>query len=123
MKNWNPSTSQPGSINVLAVQFVPQFVPLDLSAADTASCLHELTSAPEADDQWTNLAAEIAALAVGKGVRKIEGDQQTRTVSFLEHPLVPGCERKVTFCCASGSNEERAEGCCNKKRLVLVLER
>ena len=91
-------------------QFVQQFVPLDLSAADTAGYLHDLTTAPEADGQWTNLAAEIAALAAGKGVRKIEGDQRTRAVFFFEHPLLPGCDREVTFCCAPGSNEWRAEG-------------
>ena len=90
--------------------FVEQFVPLDLSAADRAAYGHDLTTAPEADGQWTNLAAEIAALSAGQGVRRIEGDQQTRAVFFFEHPLLPGCDREVTFVCAPGSVEWRAEG-------------
>ena len=91
-------------------RFVEQFVPLDLSAADTAAYLHDLTVAPEAASQWANLAAEIAVLAAGKGVQKIEGDQTTRAVFFFEHPLLRGCDREVTFVCAPGSNEWRAEG-------------
>jgi len=88
--------------------YVHQFVPLDLSPADTDGYLKDLTTAPEADGQWTNLAAEIAALAAGKGVRKIEGDQQTRAVFYFEHPLLPGYDREVTFVCSVG--EWRAEG-------------
>ena len=91
-------------------QFVQQFVPLDLSAADTEGYLQDLTTAPEANGQWTNLVAEIAAITAGRGVTKIEGDQTTRTVFFFEHPLLPGCDREVTFCCAPGSSEWRAEG-------------
>lgn len=90
--------------------FVQEFVPLDLSAADTAAYLQDLTTAPEADSQWANLAAEISALAAGKGVKQIQGDQQTRTVFFFEHPLLPGCDREVTFVCCEGKNEWRAEG-------------
>jgi hypothetical protein len=90
--------------------FVSQFVPLDLTPQDTQGYLQDLTTAPEAEGQWANLASEIAVLAAGKGVTKIEGDQQTRAVFFFEHPLLPGCDREVTFVCAPGSNEWRAEG-------------
>lgn len=92
-------------------EFVKQFVPLDLSEADAASYLQDLTTAPEAQGQWANLASEIAALAAGKGVTKIEGDQQTRAVFYFEHPLLKGCDREVTFVCAApGISEWRAEG-------------
>lgn len=93
--------------------FVQQFVPLDLSPADTARYLEDLTTAPEAEGQWTNLASEIAALAAGQGVTKIEGDQQTRAVFYFEHPLLKGCDREVTFTgtvMANGTTEWRAEG-------------
>uniref|UniRef100_A0A7S3P2B5 Uncharacterized protein n=1 Tax=Amphora coffeiformis TaxID=265554 RepID=A0A7S3P2B5_9STRA len=90
--------------------FVRQFVPLDLSDADAAGYLQDLTTAPEADGQWTNLASEIAALAAGRGVTNIEGDQQTRTVFYFEHPLLPGCDREVTFVRGSPEGEWRAEG-------------
>lgn len=91
-------------------KFVEQFIPLDLSPSDTAGYLEDLTTAPEAEGQWVNLASEIAAIAAGKGVKKIEGDQQTRAVFFFEHPLLPGCDREVTFVVAPGSAEWRAEG-------------
>jgi hypothetical protein len=90
--------------------FVSQFVPLDLSQADAAAYLQDLTTAQEADSQWDNLASEIAILAAGKGVSKIEGDQVTRAVFFFEHPLLPGCDREVTFVCAPGTTEWRADG-------------
>lgn len=90
--------------------FVSQFVPLDLSQADAAAYLQDLTTASEAEGQWSNLASEIAAIAAGKGVKSIQGDQQTRTVFFFEHPLLPGCDREVTFVCSPGSQEWRAEG-------------
>ena len=90
--------------------FVQQFVPLDLSPADTNAYLQDLTTAPEAEGQWANLASEIAVLAAGKGVRSIEGDQETRAVFYFEHPLLPGCDREVTFVCAPGASEWRAEG-------------
>ena len=90
--------------------FVSQFVPLDLSPADTAGYLQDLTTAPEAEGQWTNLASEIATLSAGKGVTKIEGDQVTRAVFFFEHPLLPGCDREVTFVCDPATKEWRADG-------------
>jgi len=94
--------------------FVEQFVPLDLPSSDRASYLQDLTTAPEAEGQWTNLVAEIAAITSGRGVNKIEGDQQTRAVFFFGHPLLPGCDREVTFVCAvnpnTGRPEWRAEG-------------
>lgn len=90
--------------------FVSQFVPMDLSPQDTQGYLEDLTAAPEAEGQWANLASEIAAIASGKGVAKIEGDQQTRAVFFFEHPLLPGCDREVTFVRDPASKEWRAEG-------------
>ena len=42
--------------------FVHQFVPLDLSPQDTNAYLQDLTTAPEAEGQWRNLIAEIAAI-------------------------------------------------------------
>jgi hypothetical protein len=90
--------------------FVSQFVPLDLVQVDAEAYLQDLTTAPEADGQWTNLASEIAALAAGKGVSKIEGDQITRAIFYFEHPLLPGCDREVTFVRAPGSTEWRADG-------------
>mmetsp|Transcript_24607 Transcript_24607/g.57777 ORF Transcript_24607/g.57777 Transcript_24607/m.57777 type:complete len:178 (+) Transcript_24607:109-642(+) len=88
--------------------FVREFVPLDLSAADTKAYLEDLTTAPEAEGQWTNLIAEIAAIRCGKGVDKIEGDQVTNAVFYFEHPLLTKCDREVAFCCKGG--EWRAEG-------------
>ena len=88
--------------------FVSQFVPLDLSAGDAAAYLQDLTTAPEADGQWTNLIAEIAAIRCGRGVDRIEGDQITRAVFHFEHPLLAKCDREVGFVCVGG--EWRAEG-------------
>jgi len=88
--------------------FVHQFVPLDLSSADTLAYLQDLTNAPEADGQWRNLTSEIAAIAAGRGVHKIEGDQKSNAVFFFTHPLFPDCDREVSFICSGG--EWRAEG-------------
>lgn len=88
--------------------FVSQFVPIELSPEDSDGYLADLTTAEEADGQWKNLESEIAALASGKGVRKIEGDQATNAVFFFEHPLLKGCDREVSFVCVEG--EWRAEG-------------
>ena len=88
--------------------FVANFVPLDLSKEDTRGYLEDLTNAPEADGQWTNLVAEIAAIAQGKGVNKIEGDEVTNATFYFEHPILKGCDREVTFICSDG--EWRAEG-------------
>jgi len=88
--------------------FVAQFVPLDLSKEDAEGYLQDLTSAPEADGQWANLASEITAIAQGKGVNKIEGDQIHNAIFFFEHPLLQGCDREVSFIRVNG--EWRAEG-------------
>lgn len=88
--------------------FVSQFVPLDLSEQDASAYLADLTTHPEAEGQWTNLASEIAAIAAGKGVTKIEGDQKSSAIFFFEHPLLAGCDREVSFVCTAG--EWRAEG-------------
>ena len=88
--------------------FVSQFVPLDLSPADMAAYLEDLSTAPEAEGQWTNLAAEIIAIANGKGLRNIEGDQLQNAIFFFEHPILTGCDREVSFVCTGG--EWRAEG-------------
>lgn len=88
--------------------FVEQFVPLDLSKQDAFAYLQDLTIAPEAEGQWTNLISEIAAIRSGKGVNKIEGDQISRAVFFFSHPLLEKCDREVAFCCVRG--EWRAEG-------------
>mmetsp|Transcript_17796 Transcript_17796/g.38457 ORF Transcript_17796/g.38457 Transcript_17796/m.38457 type:complete len:170 (-) Transcript_17796:321-830(-) len=88
--------------------FVSQFVPVDLSAQDAAGYLQDLTTAPEAEGQWTNLAAEIVTISAGSGVQNIEGDQETNAVFFFEHPLLKGCDREVSFVCTNG--EWRAEG-------------
>mmetsp|Transcript_3349 Transcript_3349/g.7348 ORF Transcript_3349/g.7348 Transcript_3349/m.7348 type:complete len:174 (+) Transcript_3349:138-659(+) len=88
--------------------FVREFVPLDLSAADANGYLEDLTTAPEAEGQWKNLIAEIAAIRCGKGVDRIEGDQVTSAVFYFEHPLLAKCDREVAFCCRGG--EWRAEG-------------
>ena len=65
--------------------FVQEFVPLDLSVADTNSYQQDLTTAPEAEGQWRNLVAEIAAIRSGKGVDRIEGDQETRATLYFRH--------------------------------------
>ena len=88
--------------------FVREFVPLDLSQADANAYLQDLSTAPEAEGQWRNLVAEIAAIRCGKGVARIEGDQITTAVFYFEHPLLPKCDREVAFCCKGG--EWRAEG-------------
>ena len=93
-------------------EFVNQFVPLDLSESDKMGYLQDLTQHPEADGQWNNLVAEIAAIRSGKGVDRIEGDQVTRAVFYFTHPLIPNCDRQVEFCCQThnGIQEWRAEG-------------
>jgi len=88
--------------------FVHQFVPLDLTPADTAAYLQDLTTAPEADGQWNNLISEIAAIAAGRGVNKIEGDQVTSAVFYFQNPVFQECDREVSFVCTNG--EWRAEG-------------
>jgi len=88
--------------------FVSQFVPLDLSAADAQAYLQELTTAPESETQWANLASEIAAISAGRGVDRIEGDQVTQAVFMFRHPLLENCDREVSFVCVDG--EWRAEG-------------
>lgn len=88
--------------------FVHQFVPLDLSPQDTNAYLQDLTTAPEAEGQWRNLIAEIAAIRCGKGVDRIEGDQVTSAIFYFEHPLLAKCDREVAFSCKGG--EWRAEG-------------
>lgn len=88
--------------------FVQQFVPPDLSPADTQHYLNDLTTAPEAESQWANLASEIAAIAAGRGVDRIEGDQKTRAIFYFQHPLIEKCDREVVFICKNG--EWRAEG-------------
>ena len=89
--------------------FVEQFVPLDLSLADAHAYLQDLSTAPEAEGQWQNLVAEIAAIRSGYGVDRIEGDQVTRACFFFRHPLLEKCDREVTFVC-HGNGEWRAEG-------------
>ena len=89
--------------------FVAQFVPLDVSPADAQGYLEDLTIAPEAEGQWRNLVAEIAAIRCGRGVDRIEGDQVNRAVVFyFKHPLLEACDREVGFVCNAG--EWRAEG-------------
>mmetsp|Transcript_15027 Transcript_15027/g.22184 ORF Transcript_15027/g.22184 Transcript_15027/m.22184 type:complete len:174 (-) Transcript_15027:313-834(-) len=90
--------------------FVKQFVPLDLSPNDTAAYLADLTTEEEAESQWTNLIAEIAAIAAGRGVDRIEGDQIERAVFYFKHPLYEACDREVSFVCSSPGGEWRAEG-------------
>jgi hypothetical protein len=69
--------------------------------------LADLTTGDEADGQWANLAAEIEAVAEGKA-SSIEGDQITKAVFFLAHPLIANCDREMGFTCVDG--EWRAEG-------------
>ena len=88
--------------------FVSQFVPLDLSPSDSAAYLADLTTAPEAAGQWTNLAAEIVAICDGSGVDEIQGDQVKNAVFRFRHPVLEGCDREVSFVCVGG--EWRAEG-------------
>lgn len=88
--------------------FVAQFVPLDVSPADAQGYLEDLTIAPEAEGQWRNLVAEIAAIRCGRGVDRIEGDQVNRAVFYFKHPLLEACDREVGFVCNAG--EWRAEG-------------
>eukprot|EP00560_Eucampia_antarctica_P007719 CAMPEP_0197827660 /NCGR_PEP_ID=MMETSP1437-20131217/4395_1 /TAXON_ID=49252 ORGANISM="Eucampia antarctica, Strain CCMP1452" /NCGR_SAMPLE_ID=MMETSP1437 /ASSEMBLY_ACC=CAM_ASM_001096 /LENGTH=156 /DNA_ID=CAMNT_0043428597 /DNA_START=57 /DNA_END=530 /DNA_ORIENTATION=+ len=88
--------------------FVSQFVPLDLSSEDKSAFLQDLTAASEAKGQWKNLVAEIVAIAAGRGVQKIEGDQESIATFFFEHPNFKGCDREVGFTCIGG--EWRAEG-------------
>jgi hypothetical protein len=89
-------------------EFVNQFVPLDLTPAEVAGCLADLTTEAEADGQWNTLTAEIAAITAGSKVNKIEGDQVSNAVFYFQHPLFEGCDREVAFRCIDG--EWRAEG-------------
>jgi hypothetical protein len=96
------------AINNNRSEFVAQFVPLDLSKQDADAYLQELTTAPEAEGTWRNLASEIGALAGGIGVTKIEGDQVTKAIFYFSHPILQGCNREVSFLCID--REWRAEG-------------
>lgn len=88
--------------------FVSQFVPLDLTKEEKSGFLRDLTEASEAEGQWQNLVAEITAIAAGKGVKKIEGDQESTATFFFEHPNFEGCDREVSFTCIGG--DWRADG-------------
>ncbi len=88
-------------------EFVSQFVPLDLTPPETAGYLDDLTTAAEADGQWNNLIAEIATIAAGRGVDKIEGDQVSNAVFYFQHPLYKGCDQEVAF--VRNNGEWRAE--------------
>lgn len=88
--------------------FVDRFVPLDLSPSDTAAYLKDLTTAPEAEGQWGHIRAEIVAIAAGRGVDKIGGDQVNDAVFYFQHPTLEGCDREVSFVCTDG--EWRADG-------------
>lgn len=92
--------------------FCQQFVPLDLPQADMQGYLEDLTVHPEANGQWNNLVAEIAAMRSGKGVDRIEGDQLHKAIFYFTHPLLQNCDREVAFLCTPSSNggEWRAEG-------------
>lgn len=90
--------------------FVKQFVPLDLSPSDTAAYLADLTTESEADSHWTNLIAEISAIAAGRGVDRIEGNQVERALFYFKHPLYEACDREVAFVRSSPGGEWRAEG-------------
>lgn len=89
-------------------EFVNQFVPLNLTPAESAGYLADLTTEAEADGQWNTLIAEIAAITAGRKVDKIEGDQVSNAVFYFQHPLFEGCDREVAFVCIDG--EWRAEG-------------
>eukprot|EP00615_Pteridomonas_danica_P002135 CAMPEP_0114359858 /NCGR_PEP_ID=MMETSP0101-20121206/23340_1 /TAXON_ID=38822 ORGANISM="Pteridomonas danica, Strain PT" /NCGR_SAMPLE_ID=MMETSP0101 /ASSEMBLY_ACC=CAM_ASM_000211 /LENGTH=112 /DNA_ID=CAMNT_0001503627 /DNA_START=262 /DNA_END=600 /DNA_ORIENTATION=+ len=89
--------------------FVKAFVPLDLTEEDALGYLSDLTDGAEAEGQWTNLIAEIKAIALGIGVTKIEGDQVSQAIFFFQHPLLHNCDREVSFICGVGG-EWRAEG-------------
>ena len=88
--------------------FVRNFVPLDLPPEDAVGYLQDLTTAPEAEGQWRNLIAEIAAIRSGLGVDRIEGDQVNRATFYFAHPLLEKCDREVSFVCVGG--EWRADG-------------
>lgn len=106
--------------------FVTHFVPLDLSVADTEAYLDTLLEISRSaargdgmeednnnnaggDEEWRNVAAEMVALATGRGVTRLGGDQIHRTVFYFCHPLLAQCDREVTFVCSS-DGEWRAEG-------------
>jgi hypothetical protein len=88
--------------------FVQNFVPLDLSQEEALGYLSDLSNGPEAEGQWTNLVAELQAIATGTNVKKIGGDQVNQAIFYFEHPLLAGCDREVSFICVGG--EWRAEG-------------
>ena len=50
---------------------------------------------------------QIASLATGEGVKKIEGDQASQAIFSFEGGI-DGCDREVAFTCVNG--EWRAEG-------------
>merc|ERR1712216_820138 len=84
-------------LNALARQgnreaFVRAFVPLDLTEEDLQGFLEDLQTEPE---QWTNLKAEIDAIASGTNVTKIQGDQVKKATYFFRHPLIELCDREV----------------------------
>jgi|AntAceMinimDraft_5_1070358.scaffolds.fasta_scaffold36477_2 hypothetical protein len=90
--------------------FVQVFVPLDLTPAEAASYLHDLTEGTEeSEHQWAFLAAEIGAIASGAGVEQIKGNQVSEATFYFAHPLMEGCDREVVFVC-NGNGDWRAQG-------------
>lgn len=88
--------------------FLAVFVPIDLSAADTA--LYKAQLANNGGAEWANLVVEINAMREGALVVAIGGDQRTEALFTFTHPLEPACEREVRFVCAPGSDDWRADG-------------
>ena len=87
--------------------FCAAFLPLDLSAEEASDFVAGL----ETDTQrWTQIAAEVTALATGDGVRRVIGDQRTRAEFRFSMPGRTYINREVVFVCAEGTNDWRAEG-------------
>eukprot|EP00568_Trieres_chinensis_P006822 CAMPEP_0183299634 /NCGR_PEP_ID=MMETSP0160_2-20130417/6319_1 /TAXON_ID=2839 ORGANISM="Odontella Sinensis, Strain Grunow 1884" /NCGR_SAMPLE_ID=MMETSP0160_2 /ASSEMBLY_ACC=CAM_ASM_000250 /LENGTH=112 /DNA_ID=CAMNT_0025461915 /DNA_START=45 /DNA_END=383 /DNA_ORIENTATION=- len=85
--------------------FVRAFVPLDLTEDELKGYLDLLKTD---DSEWENLKAEIQAIAEGRGVQRIAGDQVQHAVFHFVHPMMAQCDREVGFDCVN--DEWRAQG-------------
>ncbi len=85
--------------------FVRAFVPMDLTEDELKDYLDRLKTE---DTEWEHLKLEIQAIATGRGVKRIAGDQVKAAVFHFQHPTLQQCDREVGFDCVNG--EWRAQG-------------
>eukprot|EP00947_MAST-08B_sp_MAST-8B-sp1_P002702 g2702.t1 len=88
-------------------EFVRSFVPLDLTEEELLGFLASFNDGEEGAAAWSNITAEIIAIARGTGVTDVvEGIDEV--VYCFEHPELPDCDREVVF--EKRQDQWRAQG-------------